>query len=163
MVPREEHPARVQEHLVALRVTRGRDHEEIVGEACRLLTLEAALDGKAGVVAVHHAIAPEVTPELRVVPHVIDVREEHETHAPHLLDAPHEMAGEPRRVHEDIAVRTDDEIARAAVGALRGEAAEMHVAVDALRVCGDRLGQVALSQGADGAGGARDHGLVGPP
>ena len=84
--------------------------------------------------SMHHARAAEVRRELRVVGDVVAMRQKHQRHAAHLLDAPDERRREPRRIDQDVAARfrrADDQVRPGAEARLRGEAAEEDVLEDA--------------------------------
>ena len=101
MIPREEHFVAIEQHLVAARVSRRGDEQNIIIELQRVYSRGHALDAeRRGVISlVHHARAPKMRRKLDVVRDVVAVREKHQAHAAHLLDALHQRRGKARRIH----------------------------------------------------------------
>ena len=148
-----------QERDAPARVTGHRDREQVRGESHRLAPGELALDlsrARSDVVRVHHALAPEASPDRLVVGDVVPVGQEERLDPAELGEPFEQRTRGPRRVDEHVAVGALDQVARGAERLLRRVAAVK----DALR---DRLGErpsrdarVILRLRADRARGASD-------
>ena len=95
-----------------------------------------------------------------MVGHVVAVGEEHPPHAPQLLQPAQQRPRGAGRVHEDVALRAANEVARGAERALGREAAEVDLrrVVEPLREGGHARGRIAPRIRADGARRARHEG-----
>jgi hypothetical protein len=83
----------IQQHGVALGVTRDRDREEVVREGHRVAPFQAAFDvagAPAHVVGMEHPLAPEAFPERLVVRDVVAMRQEEDPRPAQRLDAAQE-------------------------------------------------------------------------
>src|SRR5258706_13854678 len=94
-------------------VARGRNRQQIIFKRNRILTCQLPLDASkraAYVVAMHNPLGIEMAGPLFVIRNVIPVREEHQSYATKLFDAPDQRAGESGRVDQHVPFRSDDQI-----------------------------------------------------
>ena len=141
----EERLLAIQQHLMAARMARRRNTQQIGSERDRLLALGHVLDPepRRSIVPMHDARTVKMSRELRVVGDVVPVREKHEGHAAHLFEAFDERTGKSGRIDEDIAAvfrPADDQIRPRAEARLGRKAAEEHVRED---VGGKRVSRLA--------------------
>ena len=93
MVAAEKESVLVEQACATARVTRHRDHHQIVGQGMWLDTAGLDLDrprGRRDVVGVQDALAPEAIRKARVVGHIVFVRQEHPAHAAEPFDSFHQ-------------------------------------------------------------------------
>src|ERR1051326_5295525 len=105
MVAGEEKLVAVEKHDVPARVTRRRNHEQILIELYWFFARNHLLDAQTirAVVSVHESFAVEFFAKQPMGRNVVFVREQHATDAAHRGDTFHELTCKTRRVDQDVA------------------------------------------------------------
>src|SRR6266571_8611451 len=93
MIAGEKVSIAIQQNCVASRVSRRRDRQQVLIKLNGLAPGQYALDSGSRasyVIAMHHAPSLEMPGPLLVIRHIVAMRQEHKSHAAHLLDSFHQ-------------------------------------------------------------------------
>src|SRR5438105_402259 len=163
MIAGEEKLLTIEKDRVALGVPRCLNHQQLIVNLHRLAPSGLHFNRRGprtNVIAMQDACTAEALMELLMIGNVVLMREHHRVHAAHRLHPLHEWASEAWRIDEHVAVRTGDEVAEGAEGALGRIATAIDIVLDELGIAGHRGARVVLHGVADRGGGTGDQRLL---
>src|SRR5215216_5228437 len=99
---------------MASRVTRSRDHYQVIRERNRFTSCNHTLNFRSRpchIIAVNHTFGPEMFHPLLVIRNIVAMSEKHPPYSAHLSNAFCERASESRRVNQHVSFGPKNEIA----------------------------------------------------
>ena len=135
MIAGEQKLVPVKKDYVTSSMSRCRNDEQIIVELNGLGALNYLLDAetRGPIITMHDSFAAKPLVKQLMIRDVVLVREKHSADAAHRFHSFDQLAREPWRVDENVALRASDQVAPGAKARLRSEAAKVNVVIEQQR------------------------------